>query len=203
MRPRPTLTPRAWRATTLSALAGGASVVDFACTTDYQKGLDDPNYGQPNALNNERQPEGRSGAGSSSGDGGAGGSSIVCVANGGTQLEAGECAVSFKDQVLPALGRSTCAQTSCHGGPSPPSPPRIEPSDPGAMWAEFAAYKMNTGGTPYVNPCSKDKAESGIACNLYANNPCGVKMPLGGTPQVPEEDIQLIEQWIECGAPNN
>lgn len=26
---------------------------------------------------------------------------------------------------------------------------------------------------------------------------------LGGTPQVPQEDIDKIDQWLACGSPNN
>ena len=125
------------------------------------------------------------------------------VASGGTMMDAGQCAVSFKNDVLPALGRSTCTQTSCHGGATPPTPPRIEPSDAPAMWQLFASFKMNTGNRPYINPCSTDKTKSGIACNLYATGYCGVQMPLGGTPQTPQADIDKIEQWLACGSPNN
>ncbi len=189
------------------ALATGALAV-VACTTDYQKGLEDPNFGAPNALAGQKQPGSSTDLAPVGADGGGGGgggtaSNIVCVTTGGTIVDGGACAVSFAKDVLPALGNSTCTQTSCHGGATPPSPPRIEPSDPSGMWTEFASFKMNTGGLPYINPCSTDKTKSGIACNLYATGACGVKMPLGGTPQVAQADIDKIEQWLACGSPNN
>lgn len=190
--------------TLVSSVAAGA--LALACTTDYQKGLDDPNFGAPNALAGQKQPGSSTDVapvGAEGGGGGAGGANIVCVSTGGALLDGGPCAVSFSKDVLPILGNSTCTQTSCHGGATPPTPPRIEPSDPAAMWAEFAGFKMNTGGLPYINPCSTDKTKSGLACNLYAQGACGVQMPLGGTPQTPEADIQKIEQWLECGSPNN
>jgi hypothetical protein len=190
-----------------SVLAAAAiTAVSVACTTDYQKGLDDPNFGAPNALAGQKQP-GTSSELSTTGEGGGptptGGSPIVCVTNGGTLIDAGPCAVSFKNDVLAALGKSTCTTTSCHGGLTPPNPPRIEPSDPGAMYPIFAGFKMSTGNLPYINPCSTDKTKSGIACNLYANGACGVKMPQGGTPQMDQADIEKIEQWLACGSPNN
>jgi hypothetical protein len=190
-----------------AVLAASAALVAVACTTDYQLGKDDPSYGDPNALAGQKQPGATTEVTTLGGEGGAvtpgGGSAIVCVASGGTLIDAGPCAVSFKNDVLPALGRSTCTQTSCHGGTTPPSPPRIEPSDAPAMWQLFASFKMNTGNLPYINPCDKDKAKAGMACNLYATGYCGVQMPLGGTPQTPQADIDKIEQWLACGSPNN
>lgn len=189
-----------------AVVAAFVAAVTVACTTDYQKGLDDPNFGGPNALAGQKQPGATTEVLTtpSGSEGGApGGSTIVCVATGGTLIDGGPCPVSFKNDVLPALGRSTCTQTACHGGPTPPSPPRIEPSDAPAMWQLFASFKMNAGGLPYINPCEKDKAKSGIACNLYATGFCGVQMPLGGSPPTPQADIDKIEQWLACGSPNN
>jgi hypothetical protein len=196
------------RSLVVCGAAAVGTLLVVACTTDYQKGLDDPKYGSPNALVGQRQPGSTTDHIAPSAGGAEGGApttapKIECVAQGGALLDAGACAVSFKNDVLPALGRSTCAMATCHGGATPPTPPRIEPGDPGAMWAEFAAFKMNTGGLPYINPCSTDKTKAGIACNLYATGSCGVKMPLGGNPQTPQEDIDKIDQWLECGSPDN
>jgi hypothetical protein len=188
-----------------SSLVVGALVM-VACTTDYQKGADDPNFGGPNALAGQKQPGATTEVlttPAAGGEGGAAASTIVCVATGGTMIDAGPCPVSFKNDVLPVFGRSTCIQTSCHGGATPPSPPRIEPSDAPGMWQLFASYKMNAGNLPYINPCEKDKTKAGIACNLYAQGFCGVQMPLGGTPPTPQADIDKIEQWLACGSPNN
>lgn len=172
-----------------------------ACTTDYQKGLDDPRYGPPNALAGQRQP-GPSSENAADGGGAGGGNTDqpVCVANGGTLLDGGPCTVSFANDVLPAFGRSTCATPGCHGGVTPANLPRVEPSEAPAMWTEFAGFTLSDG-KPYINPCSKDKTQSAIGCNLYANGACGVHMPIGG--QLDQADIDKIEQWVECGAPNN
>lgn len=203
--PSGTLTGMRRVALASAVAAASVALVAVACTTDYQKGLDDPNFGAPNALAGQKQPGATTEVLTTpGGEGGAGGgATIVCVATGGEVIDAGQCAVSFKNDVLPALGRSTCTQTACHGGPTPPSPPRIEPSDAPGMWQAFAAFKMNTGGLPYINPCSTDKTKSGIACNLYATGHCGVQMPLGGSPPTPQGDIDKIEQWLACGSPNN
>jgi hypothetical protein len=190
-----------------SAVAcASTALLALACITDYQKGVDDPDFGAPNALAGQKQPGSSTDVAPVGADGGGGSTTsvnVVCVTSGGTLLEAGApCAVSFEKDVLPALGRSTCAQTACHGGASPPTPPRIEPGDPKGMWDEFAGFKMN-GGMPYINPCSTDKTKAGLACNLYATGACGVKMPSGGQPQMPQEDIDKIDAWLECGSPNN
>ena len=160
-----------------------------ACTTDYQKGLDDPRFGSPNALEKEVQP-------------GTDAGTIVCVASGGALVDGSTCAVSFERDVLPALFRSTCGDTACHGGVAPQNAPRIDPRDPDAMWSAFSRFKMSAGNLPYINPCSTDKTKAGIACNLHATQPCGVKMPYGG-PQMDQSDLDKIELWLQCGSPNN
>src|SRR5437868_6409515 len=136
------------KALLFAMFAASAALAAFACTTDYQKGLDDPSFGAPNALAGQKQPASSTDL-AAVGEGGAtgtssGGTPIVCVTTGGTLIDGGACAVSFKNDILAILGKSTCTQTSCHGGATPPTPPRIEPSDAPGMWTEFAGYKMNT-----------------------------------------------------------
>jgi len=174
-----------------------------ACTTDYQKGLDDPNYGPPNALVGKKQP----GPSSESLDGGggaaAGGTGVPeCVRAGGTLVDAGApCAISFRANILESFKAATCNTSgSCHGGTDPPNQPRIDPADAPAMWTEFAAFKLSNGKL-YINPCSTDPAQSGIACNVNKDAPCGVVMPPGGG--FPPNSIADIETWLKCGAPNN
>ena len=188
------------------------TLLAYACTTDYQKGADDVAYGAPNALAGQRQPgsstDQTTGAGSSSGgEGGttssSGGGDIACVKAGGKLLgDAGPCTVTFKTDVLGALGKSSpaCSLPSCHGGNSPPNLPRIDPGDPGAMYTEFAAFKLSNG-KPYINPCSIDPAAATIECNLQATGGCGAHMPQGG--QLDPADIAKIDTWLKCGSPNN
>jgi hypothetical protein len=109
--------------------------------------------------------------------------------------------VTFSKDVLGALGRAGCAQSSsCHGGANPTNLPRIEPSDGPGTWAEFAAFTLSDG-KPYIDPCSTDPTQSGIACNVAASGTCGVHMPPGG--QLPDADITALQTWLACGAPNN
>lgn len=194
----------------LSCVAAASTVVAVlsACTTDYQKGLDDVNYGPPNALAGTKTPGG-SDEFVTGGDGGvvtgssSGGTQPLCQKNGGTPLgDAGTCAVSFKTDILGILGNAGCAQSSdCHGGTNPKYQPRIEPSDGPGTWAVLAGFQLSDG-KPYINPCSTDKTKAGMGCNLASTGVCGTKMPLGGTP-VAAGDLAKIETWLGCGSPNN
>lgn len=192
-------------------MAGLASLaaIATACTTDYQKGLDDPAFGAPNALAGQKQPgpssdytggaTPRDGGGSSSG----GGAQPACVQAGGTLIaDAGACPVSFKADLLGAFGASApaCASNArCHGGQNPVNQPRIDLGDAAATYKEFAAFKLSTG-VPYINPCSTDDTKSGIACNLAATA-CGAHMPSGG--QIAADVVARFTTWLKCGSPNN
>jgi hypothetical protein len=188
------------------ATCAAAGVV-AACTTDYQKGLDDPNYGAPNALAGEQQPpssqdlqKGHGGeGGTTSSSGGA--ATPTCVVVGGMLIaDAGPCAVSFKTDILGAFGASTCSMTSCHGANPPIYPPHIDPGDPAGMYTTFAGFKLSNGA-PYINPCSTDPTKAGMECNLAATNGCGSHMPQGG--QLDPAAITKIDTWLKCGSPNN
>lgn len=177
-----------------------------ACTTDYQQGKGDPNFGGPNALAGQRPPGATSdnltdgGVASSSG---AVGSKPRCVTAGGMQADGGACTVSFAKDVLAEFGKADCANPNCHGGATPRNEPRIEPSDGPAMWQEFQNFTLSTG-KPYINPCSIDEKLSQMGCNLYAAGQvgaCGVHMPSTG--QLPPDAIIKIETWLKCGSPNN
>ncbi len=193
---------------TMALTAGTAAIA--ACTTDYQKGADDPNYGAPNALAGQQQPpssqdlvSGNTGGGSEGGASSSGGGSVACVKAGGTLLgDAGPCTVSFKTDVLGAFGAASpqCSLPSCHGGATPPNPPRIDPGDPTGMYTEFAGFKLSNGAA-YINPCSTDPTKAGIECNVAAQNGCGAHMPQGG--QLAADAITKIDTWLKCGSPNN
>lgn len=181
----------------VGALLGGFLVL--ACMTDYQKGVDDPNFGAPNALAGQKQP-GPSSETRSDGDPGSG-STPECVKAGGTLVDGGPCAVSFKS-ILEAFRGANCQTAgSCHGGSTPPNQPRIDPDDPDGMWAEFANFKLSNGKL-YINPCSTDSSESTIGCNVDVNaSACGVLMPPGIG--LSAEVVADIDTWLKCGAPNN
>lgn len=196
---------RAFLALATTSVAGLAAVV--ACTTDYQKGEGDPAYGAPNALENQKPP--RPTLESAGAEGGASGSSgsantPKCVQGGGTLVDGGPCAVSFKNDVLKIFGTAAapsqaCGVTDCHGGTTPPAQPPIEPGTPAETYAAFQAF--TAAGKPYINPCSIDPAASTILCNVQATA-CGSKMPKGGG-QIAAADLTKIETWVKCGAPNN
>jgi hypothetical protein len=170
-----------------------------ACTTDYQKGLDDPLFGAPNALAGQKQPGPTSEM--TTGDGGGGRSGApACVGAGGTLVDGGTCEVTFK-AILETFRAANCQAAGCHGGTSPPNQPRINPDDPNGMWAEFAAFKLSNGKL-YINPCSTDPAQSTIGCNVDLAKPCGSQvMPIGTG--LPANVVQDIDKWLKCGAPNN
>lgn len=170
--------------------------------TDYQKGLDDPRYGNPNALDKQTQPGPTSEALSDRDDPGGGDDDApLCVKNGGTLLEGdGSCEVSFAQDVLPAFGGAGCHQAACHGGATPFNLPRIDPGDPGAMWKEFGSFTLSSG-KPYINPCSTDPGDSSIACNVNPTGTCGTLMPQAVG--LPDDVVAMIETWVTCGAPNN
>lgn len=181
-----------------------ASLVLWACTTDYQLGLDDPAYGSPNALANQGPP-GSSSDNKSADGGGVNPSSTAakCVQNGGTLADGGTCTVSFSKDILPAFGTAHCADVGCHGGVTPANQPRVEPGDALLTWTAFQGRTLSDG-KPYINPCSLDDKQSGMACNLYATGQagaCGVHMPQGG--QIASDAIPKIETWLKCGSPNN
>ena len=175
-----------------------------ACTTDYQAGKGDPNFGGPNALAGQRPPGATNDIET---DGGGStmvlGSKPKCVVAGMMQVDGGTCAVSFQKDVLGAFGSAGCSDPNCHGGATPRNEPRIEPSDGPAMWQEFQAFTISTGKA-YINPCSIDPAGSAMGCNLLATGAagaCGVHMPSTG--QLPADAITKVNTWLKCGAPNN
>lgn len=187
-----------------ACFTSGIAVV-AACTTDYQLGTSDPAYGAPNALENQRPPrptlEGTLDAGSSSS---SSGSQPACVKAGGTLVDGGVCAVSFKTDILkimgtPAAPSVACTVTDCHGGKTPNAQPAIEPGTPEDTYNVFQAF--TAAGKPYISPCETDPAKTSILCNLQAAA-CGSKMPKGGG-QISPEDLKKIEDWVKCGAPNN
>lgn len=172
-----------------------------ACVTDYQKGLDDPNYGGPNALAGKEPP----GPTLATSESDAASGSPLCVRAGGQLVaDAGACDVSFSKDVLGAFSRATptCTQPVCHGGPTPLNQPRVDTADGPGTWARFTQFQLDDKF--YVNPCATDPTASGMLCNLLsADDPgaCGVHMPQSG--QLAADDLAIVEKWLKCGAPNN
>lgn len=176
-----------------------------ACTTDYQKGVDDPNYGSPNALAGKGQPGTSENIAAEAGAGNGGASGPLCVSSGGTLVDGGTCAVSFANEILPAFATANCALVGCHGGGTPANQPPIDTANAKATWDAFASFQISSSGASgtltYINPCSTDDKQSGMACNMYATGYCGVHMPSGS--QLDQAVITKIETWLKCGSPNN
>ena len=149
-----------------TAIIGVSTLI--ACTTDYQNGTDDPNFGAPNGLEGKKQPGPSSDTTDVSTGGGA--AAAACVKAGGGLIEAGTCPVSFANGILKAFETGGCTATACHGGATPPNQPRIDPKDGPGTWGVFAGFKL-TNGKLYINPCSTDKAQSGIAANINPSAP--------------------------------
>lgn len=185
-----------------SLAISGALATLAACTTDYQKGLEDPRYGGPNALVGAQQP-GPTLQESTGASSGASAASPVCVQAGGTLVHGGApCAVSFKNDILPAFKAASCQTAgSCHGGESPPNQPRIDPDKDPGIWDTFASYKI-TDGRAYINPCSTDSAQAAIACNVNRDAPCGSQVMPSGV-GLDATMVTKIEDWLKCGSPNN
>jgi hypothetical protein len=127
------------------------------------------------------------------------------VKAGGTLVPPGTCAVSFKTDILANIfAGAQCSQTTCHGGLSPASLPRVDTNDAPGMWTEFAAFKLSNGKL-FINPCSTDPAQSMISVNVNGNAPAGdrgVLMPQNTT-GLSTDQVNKISDWQKCGAPNN
>lgn len=188
------------RTTCAIVLATSAAIALVACTTDYQKNLEDPLFGNPNSLANATQP----GPNTDTATGSA--AKAACVTAGGALVDAGVCAVSFKTDVLGAFKAANCQTAgSCHGGATPPNQPAINPDDPAGAYGAFISFKLSTGKV-YVNPCSIDDTQSGIAANVDATAAAtdrGTLMPSGVATGLPADQVGKIRTWLKCGAPNN
>ena len=182
-------------------LIASVAVAAIACTTDYQQGLEDPNYGGPSALQGAKPPGNTLEATSDKAGGGA--NQPLCVKKGGAILATlPACAVTFKTDVMGALGAGGCSATVCHGGAAPTNQPKIDPADIPGTYASMAAFPPRSG-KPYINPCSIDPTAAVMEDNLDAKAPAtdrGTVMPpgVGLAAAVPK-----VLEWLKCGSPNN
>jgi len=90
-----------------------------------------------------------------------------------------------------------CAGAACHGGSQPRNDPPIDLANAAATYKELVGFTMSNG-QPYVVPQSPPKS-SGISCNL--RGACGVPMPIGS--KLTSKQLQVIDDWLSCGAPLN
>ncbi len=179
--------------------------VTAACTTDYQKGLDDPNYGGPNALVGEKQPptssELTAGSGGEGGASSSGGAGVGCVSVDKQMLaDGGTCTVSWSKDLVPAFQMGTsCSIVGCHGQGAAP---QFDLTNATGAYTALANYKI-ADGRYYLNPCSTDPTKGALECNTAKAAPqCGSQhMPVGG--QLPDDVLTKIDTWAKCGSPNN
>lgn len=114
----------------------------------------------------------------------------------GRQPPPSPCGVSFNGEVMKVLSANGCSDSSCHGGSTPASLPRIDLADPPATYKSLLSYKLD--GRPYVST-SGNPSSSAMYCNL--RHVCGTPMPVDG--KVPSHELAWIDAWLACGAPFN
>lgn len=178
-----------------------AAIAANACTTDYQQGLEDPNYGGPSALQGAKPPGPTlEVTGDQTGEKA---NQPLCVKLGGALLAAPPaCTVTFKTDVMGAINAGGCSSTVCHGGAAPANQPKVDPADIKGTYDSMAAFPPRSG-KPYINPCSIDPTAAVIEDNLDVNAPAtdrGTVMPpgVGLAAAIPK-----VVEWLKCGSPNN
>ena len=190
------LSLRASRTSLALLVVGGVAAI--ACTTDYQKGVDDPSFGAPEALK-DRKPPGRSsdlGGGGGDGGGGGGDDQPACVVAGGAIVDGGACAVTFADVWRRSIGLAR-KRRMCNAG-SIYDPQPIDTSNPdGPTRCSLSAEQRQ----PLREPRSVDPAESSIYCNLDTLATCGTRMPSASTFRA--DLLSIVETWVKCGAPKD
>jgi len=184
---------------TFVALAALAELTLAACSSE-----PNTNYGPPNGLRNVVFP----GGGTSPpppppppppGDGG--------TADGGEGGVAA-CAVSWKTDIYPLMqttGTWKCATAgSCHNGGVQPA---IDPTNATTTYNTLVAY-TGVNNLPYIAPNQTDPTKSTFECNISpAPATCSIIMPQVsatiGSMAATAAEIQKVDTWIKCGAPNN
>ena len=179
-------------------IIGLAGCIAMACTTDYQQGKDDVAYGGPNALEGKQPPGTSIDVGANNEAGASSGGTVTC----GMQIDGGTCAVTFSGDIMTAWTAANCSLVSCHGGATPVNQPPIDTMNAKTTWNTLQAFTISSG-LPYINPCSTDPTASAVAANMLADPGAkgGSHMPQSS--QLPQADIDKINTWVACGAPNN
>ena len=86
--------------------------------------------------------------------------------------------------------------TNCHIGANAPQGLRLDEANSYAMLVNVASAEVPA--LMRVNPGNPDA--SYLVQKLQGNNAVGARMPFGG-PYLPQEQIDLVRQWISAGAP--
>lgn len=126
------------------------------------------------------------------------------------------CAVHFAadifEPIFDANGSAKCANAQCHGNPMDiQGDLLLVPGDAFSSREALLAYQFDKPAGPYIT--CKNPPESRILCNMFLGvgvtntyGKCLTTMPLIdelGAQPLTESQLELIAQWIACGAPNN
>jgi hypothetical protein len=119
---------------------------------------------------------------------------------------------SFQHDVQPIFARS-CAigGSTCHGATGTGGGLQLDPAHAYANIVGHASFEVMT--MPLIDPNHPEnsfllhKVRGSMyteipVCNSATQN-CGVVMPMVGGIMLSEDEIALIRNWIQSGAPNN
>jgi len=129
----------------------------------------------------------------------------ACAAPDGTKPA--NCTGTF-DAVIAMMSDSTrgnCTATACHGDPDVNTVGiYLDSGDPAGFYQTLTSI-TGTVGTPYVVPDDTTTADnealgSWIQCNVAATQGGGYPMPQWSGLTDPK-DIQVVTDWLLCGAP--
>jgi hypothetical protein len=178
------------RVTFALAACAALALISSGCATE-----EIPPYGDPARV------VGGAGPGGSTGSGGS------CTVN-------SQCPRSYKNDVFPILENTAkcSAMGTCHG--SGGGDLTLNAGDAAGTLATLKGYSFQQT-SPYIVPC--DKAASKMLCNLRVegdagSNPygsCGSRMPKASAGDSVDDaplsldQLNIIAEWIECGAPDN
>jgi hypothetical protein len=124
------------------------------------------------------------------------------------------CTVHWGTDIFTGIldGPAGCtAMGTCHGTAGGAGGLALTPGDPGGAYTQLMGVTLSMGGPKYIIAC--DPQASGFTCNMalaadagadpYTPS-CGIVMPFGGTGDLLTlAQLNLIADWIQCGAPNN
>ena len=152
----------------------------------------DTHYGPHSGLSKNNLPNPPPAEGGAVGDGG-----FAC----GTPVDGGTCSVSYQTDIWTKMSTAWhCTDAKCHGGTS--YQPQLDTADD--AYNNMMTYMVN-GTTPYIDPCSTDPDASAFVCNVSGT--CATQMPFPdntrGSGPMSGSDMQLVQTWVQCGAPKN
>lgn len=140
----------------------------------------------------------------------AGASSSSSSSTGGSCTPDPDCAVSYATDIFDTIldGPAGCTGATCHGTGTASGDLTLDTGHAHAAFVAMTAYQLD--GDPYIVPCDKDASK--LLCNIAladgATNPfgkCGSTMPLtlDGQMKLTPAELDLLAEWIACGAPEN